>query len=865
MSEVLKDIIDTVITQLYIYKVMKTKKSVRLPVHVKPERYEIFIKPDLESFTFTGEETIFLNIEKPLKQITLHATELEVESEEAKISYNKKTETITLKFKKSLKKGQAQIKLKFKGALNDQMRGFYRSKFTLEGQEKYLATTQFESTDARRAFPCFDEPSHKAIFDVTLMIPKDKTVISNTIESEILEHEGEFKTVKFEPTPKMSTYLLAFIVGDFEFIEKKSKGGVLVRIFVTPGKKNQAEFALDVAVKSLDFYENYFDIKFPLPALDLIAIPDFASGAMENWGAVTYRESAILFDQEKSSTGNKQWVALVIAHELAHQWFGNLVTMEWWTHLWLNEGFASFIEYLAVDHIFPEWDIWTQFIYSDLGSALKLDGLANTHPIEVEVYHPSEIAEIFDRVSYSKGASVIRMLYNFLGDKDFKNGLRIYLKTHSYSNTLTEDLWISMEKASKKPVINLMSNWTSKPGYPIIQVLDTGKNLKLTQSRFYSSPLSRKKSTDKTVWSIPLYLQKSETKKVEHLLLSKKTTEIGKPKGWIKLNSKETSIVRIDYPSELLLKLKDPISNKELGAGDRLGIIRDAFDLSQSAQLPTHFALELLKSYKFEEDFTVWVEISYHLASLDNLIVEEDFYDSFRIYAQSIYQNIVKSVGWNRVAKEFHTTSLLRSLVLSASGGYGNMEIIQNAFKLFEDIGKGRKVDPDLRGLVFKLVARNGGEAEHKTLQKMYINESLQEERNRLARALAEFIKKDLLKETLEFALSERVRFQDSIHVIAGVWSNPYGRDLAWEFVKKNWPILKKRYIGGHFLSRLLGAASGMIKLEQAKDLEKFFKKNPVPEANRTIAQSAEQIRSNAAWLKRDKVGIEKFLNSDVK
>src|SRR3989338_9201490 len=335
----------------------KNAKNVRLSGNITPRRYDIRLHPDLENFTFEGLETITLSILKPTRAITLHSRELEIETVHILINrekifakeilYNEKAETATFLFPKTIPaKKKTKLTIVFKGILNDKMRGFYKSSYEREGKTHHLATTQFEATDARRAFPCFDEPAQKAIFHVSLIVPKGKTAISNTLPLSILEHEAGLQIVKFAPTPKMSTYLLAFIIGDFEFLESKTKRGV---------------------------QEKYFDIKYPLPILDMIAIPDFSSGAMENWGAITYRESALLVDENNSSVSNKQWVALVIDHELAHQWFGNLVTMEWWTHLWLNEGFASYMGPKAVDHQFPAWKIWTQFSTNELDRALQLD------------------------------------------------------------------------------------------------------------------------------------------------------------------------------------------------------------------------------------------------------------------------------------------------------------------------------------------------------------------------------------------------------------------------------------------------------------------------------------------------------------
>ena len=843
------------------------KNTHRLPISVKPERYKIMLKPNLEDFTFYGEETIYLILSKPTKQITLHSADIEIDFVEfihgsketwaGKISYNPTSETATFTFPKNIQKGKGELKLIFRGILNDKMRGFYRSKYTHNGEDKHIATTQFESTDARRTFPSFDEPAQKAIFDVTLMIPAHLTAISNTIESQVLEHESGYKIVQFAPTPKMSTYLLAFIVGDFEYIEGKSIEGTLVRVFTTLGKKEQAKFALDVAIKCLEFYNNYFDIDYPLPVLDLIAIPDFAAGAMENWGAITYRESTLLIDEERSSTGNIQWVALVIAHEIAHMWFGDLVTMEWWTHLWLNEGFASFIEYLAIDHIFPSWDIWTQFVANEMGVAYQLDALDYTHPIEVEVGHPAEISEIFDKVSYSKGSSILRMLHEYLGPKDFQKGLQHYLKKHAYSNTETEDLWKALEAVSKKPVAKVMKNWTSKAGHPVVTVSEYGQGLKLTQSRFYSSSISKAKSRDKTIWNIPI--------KVEHpghkgqMLMDRKTMSVHlhNKLNWIKLNAGESSLVRIDYPQHLLKGLEGAVRQGKLSAPDRIGLIRDTFGLAQGGGSPTTLALELAINYAREEDYTVWAEVSGHLSQLDSLLAYENFYPEFKKLGIQIYQQIAAKKGWQKQKGEKHTDGLLRGMVLNKLGSFGDENTINKAQELFRG---GSRIDPDLRGVVYNLVAENGKELEFNTLVKMYKEEDNQQEKERIGRSLGKFKDKILLKKTLDFAISQHVRYQNTLGIIASVWGNPVGRYLAWEFVKKNWKLLKERYAGGHYFTRVFTPAGEFTKKEDAKDIESFVKKNPTPEAQRTIAQAIEQIYSNAEWLKRDREKIKIFL-----
>lgn len=864
--------------------------NIRLSAHIKPKRYRLIIKPDLKGFTFQGEENIFLVLGKPTNRITLHSKELEIFDVEfyhpsltlpikgRETRYDEKTETATFTFPKKLPKGKGELRLNFKGVLNDFMRGFYRSRYIHKGKEKHIATTQFEATDARRAFPCFDEPAHKAVFDVTLIIPKGLRAISNTIETEISEHQSGYQLVKFAPTPKMSTYLLAMIVGDFEFIEGwtrphhksspppnlphqgggKGNKGTLVRVFVTPGKKHQAKFALDTAIKCLEFYNQYFDIPYPLPVLDLIAIPDFSHGAMENWGAVTYRENALLVDPEHSSAASKQYVALVIAHELAHQWFGNLVTMEWWTHLWLNEGFASYIEYLAVDHLFPKWDIWTQFAFNDLGIALKLDALKNTHPIEVEVHHPDEIGEIFDEVSYSKGASIIRMLAGYLGEKDFRDGLRHYLKKHSYKNASTVHLWQAFEKISKKPVQKMMQNWTAKPGYPVVRLVEEKNQLILSQSRFFSSPISKKQTGDRTVWPIPLSYKTNKTKQA---LFDKKSATINKPKGnWIKFNSGETGFYRVDYPAQMLAALRVPITTKKLPPIDRLAVVRDAFALAEAGELPTTQALNLLGAYAKETDYTVWVELAAGLAALRNLLFGQVSYPFFEKFAREIFKKIADKTGWRPKAGERHTQGLLRSLGLQQLAVFRHQPTLAKGLRLFK---KSKNISPDIRGVVYQIAAQEGGKKQHQNFIRRYKNESLSEEKNRLGRALGQFADIILLKKTLNFALSKDVRIQDTAQIFASVWNNPLGRDIVWQFTKRNWKILLKRYpASGHIIARFIKPAGSFVKAGNGDNVKRFFKSRPAPGAERATTQVLEKIYSNASWLKRDGKHIERWLKN---
>jgi puromycin-sensitive aminopeptidase len=842
------------------------KKSIRLSKDIYPTHYELTLKPDLEAFIFSGKEIINIVILKETKKIVLHSKDIDIETvkisnrkkEEqftSKITYDIENETTIFHFKNKIPKGKFKLSIIFSGILNDNLRGFYKSKYLSGGVEKYIATTQFEATDARRAFPCFDEPAHKAVFKVSLIVKNDHEAISNTLPINIKEHKAGYKIIDFAPSPVMSTYLLAFIVGEFEYIERKTKNGVLVRVFTTPGKKHQANFALETAIKSLEFYNNYFNTPYPLNTLDMIAIPDFESGAMENWGAITYRETAILVDEEETSLSSKQWVALVISHEIAHQWFGNLVTMHWWTDLWLNEGFASYIEYLAIDNIFPHWKIWNHFLISDHNVALELDGLEKSHPIEIEVHHPNEISEIFDKISYSKGASIIRMLAEYIGEDNFKNGLRYYLKKHSYKNTKTVDLWDSFEKVSKKPISKIMRSWTRETGYPILSIDKSGQSI--NQERFFVSRISNKNNKIKHIWKIPLIIEKNEK-----VFFDKKSIKL-KNKITGKINIKESSFVRVKYNKEILSSIGKEIENNHLDIIDRLGVIRDVFALNEAGYIKTSEALLFCSYYKNETEYIVWTEISRGLNKILNIIDDKNTNEKFKKYVLSIYSKISKNIDIENNYEKDHNKILLSNLILSQVAYYGDEKIIKQIKKLF----KNRILKPiliNIKSTIYNTVAKNGSKKEWKIFKKMYQNSDMQEEKNRCITALTMFKQDKNISNTLKFINSSEVRKQDRPSFVSILLAGKKSRNITWKFTKENWKKLSKDYgEGGHSLSRILSSLDRYTTSKDLKEIKNFFKKNPAPGAERTLEQMYEKITSNIAWIKDDGKDIKNWLNKN--
>ncbi len=857
-----------------------SRNPILLPKDVEPVHYNIEIKTDLENFTFSGKEDITINIKQPTSIITLHAVDLKINKvclmvgdeviNARRVSFSKKKETVSFHFGRELN-GSATLKIEYDGVLNDKMHGFYRTSYNVNGIMKYGAATQFEATDARRAFPCWDEPSCEAKFSVTLIVPKNLTALSNMpIISEEPYGDSDLKRVTYDTTPIMSTYLLAFVIADLESIESTDRNGVPIRVWTTPGKKEQARFALECALHTLPYFSDWFDIPYALPKLDMVALPDFAAGAMENWGLITYRETAMLVDPENSAVTARQRVAEVVDHELAHQWFGNLVTMAWWDDLWLNEGFASYMGPKAVDHQFPEWDIWTQYVADDFLVALHKDSLKNTHPVEVPVKNPYEISELFDAITYKKGSVVNRMIEHYLGEEDFRKGLNIYLNRHAYGNARTEDLWQALEDVSGKPVKAIMASYTKQPGYPVVIVRSERHGeeliLSLEQRRFM---LDGKKGKKNQIWKIPVGILTSNTRDPIFKYMESQNMdfplklEVGE---WIKLNPSQSGFYRVLYSSELFNNLTQAVESGKIETVDRLGFLDDVFALSHAGFIRTSQALTALSAYRYETNFSVWVAISKNLGFLHNLISGEQWREAFNAFARGFFRPIALSKGWDKSTEDSHIDIMLRSLALRNLGSYGDVPTIEEAKERFRNFVNGGSLDPDLRHTVYRLVAENGGEEEFERLLRIYDSTDLHEEKNRVLSAMGGFRTEGILRAVLEFAFSEKVRPQDLPIALSSVGQNPWGRSLAWEFVKRNWQAIMDRYHnGGLFLiGRIIeGTTTAFTTLDKFQDVKGFFKTHKVPGAKRTIKQSLEMIRLNITVLNRDREDIKKWLEAN--
>ena len=817
---------------------------------VFPIHYDIEFEPDFKKFTFRGREKVSIKITRSTSKIVLHAVELEIKQckiewngkeIKPKIVLNSKTEEFTLTLPQKIS-GIAILSIDFIGQLNDKLVGFYRSKYKYKGTEKHLATTQFEAADARRAFPCWDEPEAKATFDVSLLVDNNHTAISNmpiTSKKKI----GLKTLYKFDTTPIMSTYLLYLAVGEFEFISTKS-GKTLIRVITTQGKKQQGRLSLEFTKQFLSYFEKYFKIAYPLPKLDMIAIPDFASGAMENWGAITFRETILLYDPKTSSTETKQHIAEVIAHEIAHQWFGNLVTMKWWNDLWLNESFATFMATKAVDTLYPEWDFWDQFLISEMTGGLSLDSLKSSHPIDVPVKSPSDVRQIFDEISYNKGGCVLMMLENFIGEDNFRKGLHDYLKKHEYANATTEDLWNSLGSISRQPVRQMMNTWVRQIGYPVIDAGVKDSKLKLSQKRFLLESNGERKQGN---WIIPLSVRMGD--KVVTKLMKGPIT-IPYMADWFKINDGQKGFFRVKYEQTALDSLGRLIEEKSISNVDRWSIHHDLFALCISNQTSFRDYLDFVRHYEEEDDYVVLSDIIGSLNFFYTALSKEKFWQEIKEFNLDFFNKIFARLGWDTVKGEKSTTALLRGQVISSLGRLDDEKIISEAKSRFSKLLKTGQLNPDLRGPVYSIIAWSGDASTYQKILGLYRKAPTQEEMVRLLSSLANFKDKKLLAKTLSFTLSKEVRTQNLFQPIARMVTNPYGKELVWPWIKQNWKGIVSRFgVGNPLLNRIVGSVSIEADLEKEKEIKRFFTKHHVPGTEMKLAQTLERIRIHARFI----------------
>ncbi|XP_022732457.1 aminopeptidase M1-like isoform X6 [Durio zibethinus] len=806
------------------------KGQPRLPKFAVPKRYDIHLTPDVAACKFVGSVSIDLDIVADTRFLVLNAAELSINPgsvsfsnltsskvfKASKVGMVEADEILVLDFAETLPKGMGVLAIGFNGILNDKMKGFYRSTYEHNGEKKNMAVTQFEPVYARQCFPCWDEAAFKAKFKMTLLdVPSELVALSNMPVIEEKLH-GHLKTVYYQQSPVMSTYLVAAVIGLFDYIEAHTSDGIKVRVYCQVGKANQGKFALGVAVQTLGFYKDYLDIPYPLPKLDMVAIPDFAAGAMENYGLVTYRETALLYDDQHSAAANKQRVATVVAHELAHQWFGNLVTMEWWTDLWLNEGFATWMSYLAKDKLFPEWKIWTQFFDQESSEGLRLDGLAESHPIEVEVNHASEIDEIFDMISYKKGASIIRMLRDYLGGQNFQSQFL-------YSGSRGDGHWII-------PMTFCCGEYTSRKSF--------------------------------------LLEKKSETHNIKDFLSD--TNKSSDPAhSWIKLNVEQIGFFRVKYDEGLAAKLRYAIENKNLSVTDRLGILDDSFAICMARQMSLTSLLTFMDAYREELEHTVLSNLIKITDKVGRVVADArpELMNYIKQFFIGLFLYSAEKLGWDPKQGESHLDAMSRGDIFTALAMLGHKETLNEAtsrFHAFLDNRNTPLLHPDIRKAAYVAVMQkvsSSNKAGYESLLRVYREADLSQEKTRVLGSLTSSPDQGIILEALNFALSSEVRSQDAVF---GLAVSKEGREVAWKWLKDNWDRIWATYGNGHLLTRFVSSVvSPFASTEKVKEVKQFFANRTKPSMNRTLKQSIEQVRINAKWVQN--IGKEKDLAETVK
>lgn len=869
-----------------------------LPDAVKPVHYHVSLY-DLElggAWGYKGTVKIDSTVTRPTKEVVLNCKEIEVHKAEilgkdgtesakaSKITYDKKSERVSFIFSQEISPSDIVLSIGFTGTMNNAMAGFYRSKYKpavqptadtpKEGDFYYMLSTQFESCDARRAFPCFDEPNLKSTFDFEIEVPKGQTALSNMpIKSERDGSKPDLKFVSFERTPVMSTYLLAWAVGDFEYVEamtqrKYSGKSIPVRVYTTKGLKEQARFALECAHRTVDYFSEVFEIEYPLPKADLLAVHEFAMGAMENWGLVTYRTTAVLFEEGKSDTRYKNRIAYVVAHELAHQWFGNLVTMDWWNELWLNEGFATWVGWLAVDHFYPEWNVWSQFVAEGVQQAFQLDSLRASHPIEVPVRNALEVDQIFDHISYLKGSSVIRMLSDHLGQETFLRGVADYLKKHAYGNATTNDLWSALSQASNQDVHKFMDPWIRKIGFPVLTVAEEPGQISIRQNRFLSTG-DAKPEEDETTWWIPLGI-KSGPRLADvntRALVSKSDTIAGVGQdSFYKINKDLSGFYRTNYPADRLAKLGQSLDL--LSTEDKIGLIGDAAALAVSGEGTSAALLTLLEGFKREENYLVWSQISSSVANLRSVFSQNDSVAAgLKKFTLALASPAAEKIGWEFKADEDYLTVQLRKLLIGMAGFAGHESIVTEAKQRFDLWASGKDksaVHTNLRSAIFGITIAEGGRDKYDSVKEEYIKTDSVDGKEICLAALGRVTDADLVYDYLDFVFSDKVAIQDVHNGAVALAANSKVRHLLWEYMKRNWDAVEARLSANNVVFERF-VRMGLSKFADhniGADIASFFKDKDTSPYDRALVIVADSIRTNANYKERDERLVLEWLQS---
>jgi aminopeptidase N len=837
----------------------------KLPKEVVPTDYSIRIVPNIDKFTFTGAETVKVKVRSPVRQLVLNALELEITGAsfdggalpESAIKIDKEKELLTLTLPSELPPGDHTLALSFSGKINQQGQGLFYVHYQEQGSgaQKIMLGTQFEATDARRFFPCWDEPAFRARFQLTAVVPENWLAVSNMPVDSEKEIDGG-KEVRFSATPPMSSYLNVFVAGELDLIQSRI-GPTQIRVIATKGKAELGRYALEATAQILQYYNDYFGVPYPLPKLDQIALPGGFGGAMENWGGITYYESGLLFDPKNSSVETKQNIYEVLAHEMAHQWFGDLVTMAWWDNLWLNEGFASWMGTKCTAHFNPQWEVWlrrnlprdpTRRVGIAKEQAMEGDARSTTHPIHQGIATEVEANSAFDDITYKKGQSFLRMLGSFLGEHVFRDGIRRYIAARKYSNSTTADLWNALSEASKKPVAEIAAGWTEQPGFPVVKVKrEAGGKVRLTQERFTVNF----KNALLLEWKIPLTYSVIGEAHASSLMTSKTDVLENIPVDRaLKLNVRGAGNYRVEYDERSWILLLQALP--KLGVEDRVNLLSDAWALVQADRAPVSLYFELVEKLPPSTEIAEREQIINVLDFINGLLVGDPGRGKFQRYARSLLRPTFETLSWDPKQGEPPTTGNLRASLIEALGDLNDPEIVAGCRERFEKyLANPASLPPDLRPAIFAIIGRYADEKTWTKLHELGVRTTSIEEKQNYYNALACATDAKLVKKTLSIALTDELPTSRATFLVPRVARDGDHPDVAWEFATANMKaLLAKTDAAGS--NRYAPALFTFFSDDSRADELKTYAKNNLPlESAPEVAKAIDEIQFRAEFKRR--------------